>query len=1040
MKKFISILFATMLATQTWAFEIGNLQYTITDETNHYVSVTGSTDPMGDLLIESEVVYPETNGVTYTVTSIGNYAFYLCGSLTSITIPNSVISISDYAFSCCSGLVSISIPSSVISIGRGAFSNCSGLTSVTIPNSVTEIGHNAFQYCSGLTSVTIPNSVTSIGNEMFSGCSGLSSMTIPNSVTEIGHNAFRDCRGLTSVTIPNSVTSIGDAAFHYCSGLTSVTIPNSVISIGGAAFANCSGLTSVIIPNSVTEIGDVAFSECGSITFVTIPKSVISIGENAFFGCNAYFYCEPKDMRDSWGSSLLNKNVIMGVETIVADDFVYGIIYGENSIRTEIIQYTGDSISANIPSSVKFNGKEYVVTSVRDGAFNDYNNLDYAAYGSAYYIGNEENPYLVLMSAKNKKIESCEINNRCRIIYEDAFSGCNSLTEISIPKSVVNIGGNAFYGCTELQRAEFASEADLYKIKFGNSYSNPLYQTHHLCIKGEEVTKVVIPDSIKSIGDYTFYGCSNLSSITIGNSVETIGQCAFYGCNGLTSMSIPIYVKSIGVDAFTFCYNIQKTEFASIESLCSIKFGNANANPLSYAHNLYIGGEKVVNLVISETVSSIGDYAFYNCTSLASVVISDSVNSIGTQAFYDCNRLASIDIPNSVSSIGANAFSGCSYLKSLSYNSNTIGAHFNNISALKSIFIGDSIKTISGSEFNGCDNLVNVISMAAVPPTLNGDPYTYADTIYVPAASVEAYKAAPVWKRKEILPLDYYNIQAKADTSRGTVSGTGNFAAKEAVTIYATPAENYHFKAWSDGNTENPRTILVNADVNVTAIFEGDERTISAIADAVLSGGSVTGGQKYHYGDTITLTAAPNIGHHFVKWSDGSTDATRTIVVTGDLQYTAEFAIDTHTITIAATIKNGTVSGADTYNYGDNATLTATPAEGYHFVKWSDGNTDNPRVITVNGDMQIAAEFEKDSENTNPGTAVIESAAGNLVVYAHGNTIVVENATAEIRVYDTMGRLIVETPHCDISTEIRVSTTGLYIVKVGNVAKRVMVN
>ena len=168
-----------------------------------------SNEYQGNVAIPEEVTYMNR---TRKVTSIGNYAFYDCSGLTSVTIPNSVTS-----------------------IGNSAFSDCSGLTSITIPNSVTSIGSNAFYYCTGLTSVIIPNSVTSIGDYAFY-CSGLTSITIPNSVTSIGSNAFYYCTGLTSVTIGNSVTSIGDRAFQYCFGLTSVTIPNSVTSIGYAAF------------------------------------------------------------------------------------------------------------------------------------------------------------------------------------------------------------------------------------------------------------------------------------------------------------------------------------------------------------------------------------------------------------------------------------------------------------------------------------------------------------------------------------------------------------------------------------------------------------------------------------------------------------------------------------------------------------------------------------------------------------------------------------------------------------------------------------
>ena len=228
---------------------------------NNYVS--------GDVVIPSSVT---NNGTTYSVTSIGDDAFYYCSGLTSVTIPNSVTSIGNYAFYYCSGLTSVTFPNSVTSIGNSAFYNCSSLTSVTIPNSVTSIGDRAFYECSSLTSVTIPNSVTSIGNDAFAGCSGLTSVTIPNSVTLIGEGVFAGCSGLTSVTIPNSVISIGDLAFFACSGLTSITIPNSVTFIGNYAFYGCNGLTS-IVSNAVVPpvLGGEVFSYSNNYCNTTVP-------------------------------------------------------------------------------------------------------------------------------------------------------------------------------------------------------------------------------------------------------------------------------------------------------------------------------------------------------------------------------------------------------------------------------------------------------------------------------------------------------------------------------------------------------------------------------------------------------------------------------------------------------------------------------------------------------------------------------------------------------------------------------------------------
>ena len=269
MKKLSLLLLTLLLPLMTKAHDIavknaqGVMIYYvwINNHTELAVSYQGSSVNSFSNEYSREVIIPESviyNGNTYSVTSIGDWAFSSCSDLTSVIIPNSVTSIGGYAFRGCFGLTSVIIPNSVTSIGNSAFFSCSGLTSVTIPNSVTSIGGFVFSECSSLTSVTIPNSVTSIGEYAFYGCSGLTSVTIPNSVTSIGNNAFEWCFGLTSIIIPNSVTSISWATFNGCSGLTSVTIPNSVTSIGGHAFQDCKNLEDVYcyaetVPNTDAE-------------------------------------------------------------------------------------------------------------------------------------------------------------------------------------------------------------------------------------------------------------------------------------------------------------------------------------------------------------------------------------------------------------------------------------------------------------------------------------------------------------------------------------------------------------------------------------------------------------------------------------------------------------------------------------------------------------------------------------------------------------------------------------------------------------------
>ena len=240
-------------------------------------------------IVEGGSEYISYYGGKYTSNDkLGDYAFYGCSGLTSLTIPSSVTSIGEAAFNGCSGLTSLTIPSSVTSIGKGAFYGCSNLTSLTIPSSVISIGSSAFRGCSGLTSLTIPSSVTSIGNSAFLGCSSLTSLTIPSSVTSIGDDTFRDCSGLTSLTISSGVTSIGISAFEGCSSLTSLTIPSSVISIGLGAFRYCSSLTSLTIPSSVILIDYFAFSDCSGLTSIYVyPEKIPKLGGTVFDGCDA---------------------------------------------------------------------------------------------------------------------------------------------------------------------------------------------------------------------------------------------------------------------------------------------------------------------------------------------------------------------------------------------------------------------------------------------------------------------------------------------------------------------------------------------------------------------------------------------------------------------------------------------------------------------------------------------------------------------------------------------------------------------------------
>ena len=669
-----------------------------------------------------EIIVAEGNPVYHSVGNciIETASKTLIAGCKSSVIPDdgSVTSIGNGAFRGCSGLTSIVIPDSVTSIGNGAFRGCSGLTSITIPGSVTNIGNGAFEYCSSLTNITVPfvgekangtgamhfgyifgasdysynndyvpkslkeviiTGGTSIGSYAFSECSGLTSVTIPDSVTSIGYYAFSGCSGLASVTIPDSVTSIDSWAFDGCSGLTNITIPDSVTSIGYYAFSGCSGLTSVTIPDSVTSIDSWAFDGCSSLTNVTIGSGVTSIGWSAFDGCSGLTDVYYQGDLTGW----------LGIE--FADSYTNPMHYADNLYINEELQR--DIV---IPDGTEKIG-------------------DYAFLGCS-------------------SLTSVVIPDSVNSIGDYAFEYCSNLTGITIPDSVTSIGDGAFHGCS-----------GLISVTIGNGVTSIGYEVFYGC---SGLTSVTIPDSVTSIDYKAFYGCSGLTSVTIPDSVTSIGTWAFVDCSSLTNITIPDSVTSIGWRAFWECSGLTSVTIGngvtSIDSAfweCSgltdvyyqgdlsgwlgIEFSDDVSNPMTYADNLYINGELLQGeIVIPDGTEKIGDYAFYNCSSLTSITIPDSVTSIGERAFSgvtaeiiwgDAPQITSIDyfafagyqgttftVPNSVTSIGLRAFEYCYSLTSITIPDSvtSIGDYaFSECSGLTSITIPDSVTSIGESAF-----------------------------------------------------------------------------------------------------------------------------------------------------------------------------------------------------------------------------------------------------------------------------------------------------------------------------------------------------
>lgn len=373
--------------------------------------------------------------------------------------------------------------------------------------------------------------------------------------------------------------------------------------------------------------------------------------------------------------------------------------------------------------------------------------------------------------ANRQDLSSVVVPEGVTSIGESAFDSCANLKSITLPSTLTYIDTYGFWACDALGEVHIADIASWCAITFDYQDANPLTYAHHLYLDDREVTNLIIPDNVKMIKDYAFYGCEGLVSIDMPSSVTKIGKQCFFGCDGLQwlriqdlaswcgvnfvdkesnplyfahnlyinqylvedlhipsgvksiskyafinctsikSVSIPNSVQNIGEDGFDGCQKTQKVYASDIASWCSITFGNDKANPMYYSRCLYLAGELLTNLIVPDSVRQIKDYTFFRGEDLERVSIPNAVISIGKYAFYECKNLASITLPDRLESIGDNAFTNCIALReiSLPYTLQKIGNYtFMACEGLESVYIPDSVTMLGDYAFARCTNLVDV--------------------------------------------------------------------------------------------------------------------------------------------------------------------------------------------------------------------------------------------------------------------------------------------------------------------------------------------
>lgn len=446
-----------------------------------------------------------------------------------------------------------------------------------------------------------------------------------------------------------------------------------------------------------------------------------------------------------------------------------------------------------------------------------------------------------------------------------------------------------------------------------------------------------IPDSVEYNGDWY--------------PVTSIGYEAFHHSYYIDTLILPNTIIEIKQEAFTACTNL-------------------------------------ASVAIPNSVTTLGWCSFAGCYNLSDLTIGESVTTIGQQAFDADTSLVSVIIPNSVVSIGSAAFSQC-------YN-------------LRTLIFGSSVSSIGYGAFTYCPKLDTLIFLSEIAPSYGGGFYGGTpDTlnIIIPCGSYHSYSYWFGTQHNYTVPTVGFTMGVSSEQpQRGTAIIVKDLDSNEvrcdsSVVIKAMSNYGYHFNHWSNGSTNIQDTLFITGDSSISASFAKNQYSLT-VQSFNTSLGFVTGSGVYDYLDTVVVTATATAPHYFFeRWSDGSTESSHSVVITGNMMLTAYFAIDTHTVAVSVdNIAYGSVSGGGRYTYGAVATLTAAPYSGYQFSHWSNGATYNPYIFAVVSDTTLTAYFFTEGEPYQDTIYVYDT----VFVPIHDTTIITTVDTMWMPIHDTV--------------------------------------
>ena len=766
-----------MDALADYDFEVGGIYYNIVEYDNTVTVTNGSVfgdlkSYEGNIVIPSEVTY---DGTVYPVTAIDDIAFRN------------------------SGITSIIIPPSVKKFGFGTFAGCDKLEAVYISDLASWCGSKfessgSNPLCNGcelyvdgeqvLGQLVIPAGVTSISDYAFYNSDMMTSLTIPSSVTNIGSYAFSFSH-IMSLSIPSSVTYINDCAFYKCPNLKSVTIPASVEFLSGTAFQSCQSLTDLVIEDSDKPLWMTADA------FKDTPVTTMYLGRTDEVLVSYEYPTAYVDSYSAFSEMPNLTRLVIGPKV----KYIYKGGFSDCPSLTELTIADSDN-------TLRCFGDDYKETALE-----------------TLYVGRD----VVNISFRYAPLRELVFSNNVTEISHYFVRDCPSLTSITLPPTVTEIGEDAFEGCSGLSTVNISDIGAWCGIKFYDEHANPTVAgAGALVLNGATVMELVIPEGVSEVSSYAFYNNTNLTSVTVPASVGSVGDGAFKGCANLKDLAFAdaAAAVTIGNDAFGGCLlenvrlgrslDVGYCPFAGMESLktvefggygfdlvggffagctgiegvyiedlpswCSMTFGDADANPLTYAHNLYCGGELVTQAELSP--ARLNDYAFCGASCLEDVRL-QGVQQIGCGVFNGCTGLKAVSL-DEVSTLTIEddnegglfadsdletVYLGCDLDYTISpfvgqagitdlkigEGVSTIGDNaFDGCEGITEVTLPASVNSVGKSAFRECFSIIAVNSLNPVPPVADITSFEnlayILGTLTVPEGSSSSYRSAEGWE------------------------------------------------------------------------------------------------------------------------------------------------------------------------------------------------------------------------------------------------------------------------------------------------------